>query len=75
MLAWNGESSLGTQNIQSMDDTRDVAENREQDVDEEIGIATSLKEDTKRREDDGKDDLADVAGTAVSAFPGRAGGR
>jgi len=59
------ESSLGNQNVQSVDDTRDVAEDRKQDVDEEVGIATSLEEDTKRREDDGKDDLADVAGMAV----------
>lgn len=44
-----------------MDDTRDVTQNGQQDVDEEVGIATSLKEDTKRRENDGKDDLADVA--------------
>ena len=59
------ESSLGNQNVQSVDDTRDVAEDRKQDVDEEVGIATSLEEDTKRREDDGKDDLADVAGMAM----------
>lgn len=44
-----------------MDDTRDVTQNRQQDVDEEVGIATALKEDTERREDDGKDDLADIA--------------
>jgi hypothetical protein len=44
-----------------VDDTRDITQNRQQDVDEEIGIATSLEEDTKGWEDDGKDDLADVA--------------
>jgi hypothetical protein len=43
-----------------VDDTRNVTQDRKQDVDEEIGIATSLKEDTERREDDGKNDLADV---------------
>jgi hypothetical protein len=48
-------------NVQRVDDARNVTQDREQDVDEEIGIATSLKEDTERREDDGKDDLADVA--------------
>jgi hypothetical protein len=33
----------------------------EQNVDEEVAAAATLKEDTERREDDGKDDLADVA--------------
>lgn len=49
-------------NLQSVDDTGNVTQNGQEDVDEEIGIATALKEDTERREDDGKDDLADVAG-------------
>ena len=44
-----------------MDDTRNVTQDREKDVDQEICIATALKEDTKRWEDDGEDDLADVA--------------
>jgi len=37
-----------------------VSQNCEKNVDEKIGIATSLKEHTQRREDDGKDDLDDV---------------
>jgi hypothetical protein len=54
--------------LQCVDDTRDVTQNRQQNVDEEIGIATSFEEDTKRWENDGKDDLADVAvvGSCVS---------
>ena len=44
-----------------MNDTRDVTKNRQQDVDEEIGIAAALQEDTKRWQDDGEDDLDDVA--------------
>ncbi len=44
-----------------MDDTRDVAQDRQEDVDEEIGIATALEEYTKRWEDDGENDLADIA--------------
>ena len=32
--------------VQSMDDTGDIAQNRQQNVDEEVGIATSLKENT-----------------------------
>ena len=44
-----------------MDDTRDVAQDRQEDVDEEIGITTAFEEDTKRWEDDGQNDLADIA--------------
>ena len=47
--------------LQSVDDTRDVAQDRQEDVDEEIGIATAFEEDTKRWENDGEDDLADIA--------------
>lgn len=43
-----------------MDNSRNVTKDGEQDVDEEISIAASLQEDTERREDDGKNDLADV---------------
>jgi hypothetical protein len=50
------------QNIQSVDDTGNVTQNCQEDVDEEVGIATALQEDTKRWEDDGKDDLANIAG-------------
>lgn len=44
-----------------MDDTGNVTQNGEEDVDEEVGTTTTLEEDTDGREDDGKDDLADVA--------------
>ena len=44
-----------------MDDTRNVAQDCQEDVDEEVGIATALEEDTKRWEDDGENDLADIA--------------
>lgn len=45
-----------------MDDAGNVSQNGEQDVDEEVGTATTLEEDTHGREDDGKDDLANIAG-------------
>jgi hypothetical protein len=48
--------------VESVDDTGNVAENGQQDVDEEVGVAATLKEDTKRGQDHGEDDLADVAG-------------
>jgi hypothetical protein len=39
----------------------DVPKDGQQDVDEEIGIASALEEDTERWQHDGKDDLNDVA--------------
>ena len=48
-------------NVQSVDDTRNVTQDSQQDVDEEVGIAATLEEDTKRWEDDGEEDLADIA--------------
>jgi hypothetical protein len=45
---------------------RNVTENGQEDVDEEISIAAALEEDTQRREDDGKKDLADVAGGVLA---------
>ena len=44
-----------------MDDTGDVSKDGQADVDEQVGIAAALEEDAERREDDGEDDLADVA--------------
>ena len=44
-----------------MDDTRNVTQYCQEDVDEKVGIATALEEDTERREYDREDDLADVA--------------
>jgi hypothetical protein len=44
-----------------VNDTRNVTKDGEEDVDQEIRAATTLEEDTERWEDDGKDDLADVA--------------
>lgn len=49
------------QNVQSMDDAGNVTEDGEQDVDEEISITSSLEEDTQRRQNDSKNDLANVA--------------
>lgn len=41
---------------------RNVTQDGQQDVDEEVGVASALEEDTQRRQDDGEKDLADVAG-------------
>lgn len=47
-----------------MDDTRNVAENCQADVDEQVRTTSTLEEDTKRREDDGEDNLADVTASS-----------
>ena len=44
-----------------MNDTWDITQDCQQNVDEEIGIAPSLQEDTDWWEKDGKDDLADIS--------------
>jgi len=43
-----------------MDDTRNVTKDGEENVDTEVGTATTLKEYTKRRKDDCENDLADI---------------
>lgn len=48
-------------NSQSVNDTRDITQDGQQDVDEQVAIAAALKEDTQRREEDCKDDFANVA--------------
>jgi hypothetical protein len=60
-------------NVQGMDDTGDVTQDREDDVEEEVGAAATLEEDTQRRQDDGEDDLADVAIAKVSYLSHRCG--
>lgn len=52
--------------VQGVDDSGNVTQDGEEDVDEEIGAAATLEEDTERWEEDGEDDLADVAGVIVS---------
>lgn len=47
--------------VQSMNDAGNVTEDGEQDVDQKITTAATLEEDTQRWEEDGKDDLADIA--------------
>lgn len=55
-------------NVQSVDDTRDVTQNRQENVDEEVGAAAALEQDSDGREEDGEDDLEDVAGEGVVSF-------
>lgn len=56
----------GEDDVQGVDDSGDVTEDGEEDVDEEVGTAAALEEDADGGEEDGEDDLADVAGGGVS---------
>lgn len=56
------EPGSGRGDIQGVDDTGQVGQAGQEDVDEEISTAAALEEDTQRRQEDGKQDLADVAG-------------
>jgi hypothetical protein len=56
-------------NVQSMDNAGNVTKDGQQNVDEEVGIATTLQEDTDWGNEDGEDDLNDV-GTGESHCSG-----
>lgn len=60
-----------SEDVQGVDDTGDVTQDGEQDVDEEVGTASALEEDTDGRQDDGEDDLDDVAVDFVVSLCGR----
>jgi len=46
--------------VESVNDTGNVTEDREQDVDPEIRVATSFEEDSERRDEDSTDDFDDI---------------
>ena len=50
----------GDDDIQSMDNTRDITQDCQTDVDQEVSTTSFLKEDAQRRQDNSKDDLAKV---------------
>jgi hypothetical protein len=50
----------GLNNIQSVNDTGNVTQDGQTDVDEEISAASSLEEDTQRGKENGEDDFADI---------------
>jgi len=52
-------------NVQSVNNAGNVTQDRQQDVDEEVGTATTLKENSKRGEDDREYDLANIASSEV----------
>ena len=55
MLAQSGED------LQRMNDTRKIPEAGEHDVNEEVAVATTFKEDADGWQEDGENDFADVA--------------
>lgn len=52
-------------NVQRVDDAREITQDGEQNVDEQIRSAAALEEDAQRRQDDGKNDLADITIVAL----------
>lgn len=46
--------------LQGMNNTRDITKYSEENIDQEVGVAATFEKDTKRRDEDGEDDLADV---------------
>lgn len=65
-LLFSLKSARTEEDAQGVDDAGDVAKDGQQDVDEEVGIATALKENTKRGQDDGEDDFDDVAAIVLA---------
>ena len=49
------------EDLQRMNDTRNIPEAGEQDVNEQVAVATTFKEDADRWQEDGENDFADVA--------------
>lgn len=47
--------------LQGVDDTWDVSQDCQEDVNEEVGVAAAFEENPERWEDDGEYDFADVA--------------
>lgn len=58
-----------------MDDARNVPQTRQDDVDDEVGAAATLKEDSERWQEDGEEDLDDVAAAFSLAMTPRASRR
>ena len=54
--------------LQSMNDTRDITKYSEENIDQEVSVAAAFEKDTKRRNEDGEDDLADVTISRTSAL-------
>ena len=55
MLAQSG------QDLQRMNDTRNISEAGEQNVDQEVAVTTTFKEDADGWQEDSENDFADVA--------------
>lgn len=58
----NGKGiATGANHVHSVDNTGNPTQDGQTDVDQEVSTASVLQEDTQRRQDDGEDDLADIA--------------
>ena len=48
--------------VQGVDDAWNVTQDREEDVDQQVGATATFEEHSKRWEEDGEDDLDDITG-------------
>lgn len=53
--------SIRQSDLPGVDDTRDPTQDRQTNVDQEVGVAASLEKDRKRRQEEGQEVEADVA--------------
>lgn len=53
--------------VHRVDNTGNPTQDGQTDVDQEVSAASALQEDTQRRQDDGEDDLADIAVKSISS--------
>lgn len=56
------------EHVQGVDNARQVTQDGEQDVYEEIGIASALEEDADGWQNDGKNDLANITVSEKISF-------
>jgi hypothetical protein len=59
--------AAGADHVHSVDNTGNPTQDGQTDVDQEVTTASALQEDTQRRQDDGEDDLADIAVKSISS--------
>ena len=62
-LGPRGQLRKQRKHVQRVNDAGDVTQDSEENVDQEVGIAAALEEHTERGQEDGEDDLDDIAAT------------
>lgn len=52
--------AVGIRDLHSVDDSGDITQNRQTDVNEQVGAASSLEKHSQRGEENGEDELANI---------------